>query len=219
MISFTFRPLTTWPRKKTESYHRRSSPFKATVDQTQKMLGRELNHLQAANPVVIQAAFSERHIRIDGLVYANAPQPEFPGIILTFTSGKHGPMNFCCDDCRRWQDNLRAIALTLERLRLADLYGVTKSGEQYAGWKALPGPIVTPAAMTVEDAARFVAKSADVPNQAGRIVDSADRFADYYRIAAKRLHPDANAGATPPEWYQLQRAKEILDKHFVSKGQ
>jgi hypothetical protein len=36
--------------------------------------------------------------------------------------------------------NVRAIALALEALRKVDRYGVTKRGEQYAGWKALPSP-------------------------------------------------------------------------------
>jgi hypothetical protein len=63
--------------------------------------------------------------------------------------------------CVKWTDNVHAIALTLERLRLADLYGVTSRGEQYAGWKMLPGPITAgPGAaptMSMEDAARFAA--------------------------------------------------------------
>jgi hypothetical protein len=40
-----------------------------------------------------------------------------------------------------WQHNVRAIALGLEALRKVDRYGITRRGEQYAGWKALPAGI------------------------------------------------------------------------------
>ncbi len=45
---------------------------------------------------------------------------------------------FPCDRFKHWDDNLRAISLTLERMRAVDRYGVTLNKQQYAGFKALP---------------------------------------------------------------------------------
>lgn len=51
---------------------------------------------------------------------------------------KHGPLTYETAEFATWQDNLRAIALGLEALRAVDRYGISKRGEQYRGWKALP---------------------------------------------------------------------------------
>lgn len=51
---------------------------------------------------------------------------------------KKGSLRFPCDTYISWEDNLRAIVLTLERLRAIDRYGVTQHAEQYKGWNALP---------------------------------------------------------------------------------
>jgi hypothetical protein len=99
------------------------------------LLERELRALRAKN-IVIQAAVTDQDIRNDGWLRANA-RPEHPGVILTFDS-RHGPLSYPCDAFNDWQANVRAIALALEALRKVDRYGVTKRGEQYTGWKALP---------------------------------------------------------------------------------
>ncbi len=91
---------------------------------------------------MIQAYVEDRQIRNDGMLYANA-RPARPGIILSFES-KHGPLSYPCDTFNDWQANLRAIAMSLEHLRAVDRYGVTKRGEQYAGWKSLPAPSTGP---------------------------------------------------------------------------
>jgi hypothetical protein len=109
---------------------------------------------------VIEAQFTEDEIRLDGRPRAGA-RPAFPGVIVSFDS-KHGPLRFCCDDCVDWMDNVRAIALTMNYLRGADRYGVTKDGEQYKGWKALPPPGPTDAKIqTAEQAAQWMASGLD----------------------------------------------------------
>jgi hypothetical protein len=203
-IEFTFKPLVKWPREQTPAYRRKHSPFKRNsgyaaeqgadrrmpVGRSFMDLKSELTHLRVDGPVVIEAGFRERDIRLDGQPRSDAPQPAFPGVLISFRSKVHGPLQFSCDDCDRWQDNVRAIALTLERLRLADRYGVTKRGEQYTGWKALPAPLVTPPPMTVEEAQAFIRSNGGD-----------------YRAAAKRLHPDA--GGSDEQWNKLQQAREL----------
>lgn len=70
----------------------------------------------------------------------------------------HGPMLYRCDryvsrwasQGPDWQQNVRAIAKTLEALRAVDRYGASSSGEQYAGYRQIastsspgPGPLAT----------------------------------------------------------------------------
>lgn len=131
-MQYNFRPIEQWPRPFTKN--RRRSQFDSTYSATLDKLDGELSKLGARN-IVIQLALKERDIRYDGLPRADARQPEHPGVIVSFDS-RHGALSYMCDEFFNWKDNLRGIALTLERLRLVDLYGVTKSGEQYKGWAA-----------------------------------------------------------------------------------
>lgn len=43
---------------------------------------------------------------------------------------------YATDCCVFWQHNVRSIALGLESLRAVDRYGITRRGEQYAGFRA-----------------------------------------------------------------------------------
>lgn len=134
-IKITFRPITLWPGTLTRN--RSESSFRSTYSATLDLLDRELWHL-GARELVIQLALQESDIRRDGLPRADS-RPAHPGVILAFRS-KHGPLQYATDEFSDWQSNLRAVALGLEALRKVDRYGVSKRGEQYAGWKALPAP-------------------------------------------------------------------------------
>jgi hypothetical protein len=43
---------------------------------------------------------------------------------------------YATDACEHWQHNVRSIALGLEALRAVDRYGISRRGEQYAGFRA-----------------------------------------------------------------------------------
>lgn len=43
---------------------------------------------------------------------------------------------YATDACAFWQHNVRSIALGLEALRAVDRYGISRRGEQYAGYRA-----------------------------------------------------------------------------------
>lgn len=128
-----FRPIDVWPGAETRS--RRRASFKAPLGSTMALLGRELLALNA-RVVIAQIAMTEADFRNDGIPYANA-RATHPGVVIAFES-KFGPLKFAVDTFTTWEDNLRAIALGMEALRKVDRYGVTKRGEQYTGWKALP---------------------------------------------------------------------------------
>jgi hypothetical protein len=84
---------------------------------------------------------------------------------------------YATDVCERWEHNVRAIALGLEALRAVDRHGITRRGEQYAGFKALPpgGPSVERGVQLIRDHGSVrAALLATHPDQGG---DSAE-FAD-----------------------------------------
>ena len=203
MVDIRFRPLQEWPRAATKT--RRQAAFTASWRSTIELLKRELKHLKAKN-VVIRVALRESDIRLDGLPRADARRPSHPGVILSFDS-ERGALSFMCDYFLRHEDNLRGIAMTLERLRLVDLYGVTSSGEQYKGWAALPAPDSD--IKTLEAAAAFIEKYSGL--SADKIKAETVEFRSAYRIAARKLHPDA--GGDTVTFQRLQAAHDILKRH------
>lgn len=134
-IDVQFEPIDQWPGERTRT--RRRSQFKASLQDTYRLLETELAHL-GCKRLVIQADCDRSMIRQDGLLRANA-RLRGPGIILAFDS-KHGPLRYPCDTFTHWDCNMRAIALALQALRAVDRYGVTKRAEQYRGWQPLPAP-------------------------------------------------------------------------------
>jgi hypothetical protein len=117
----------------------RRSPFKAPWRSTISLLAKELR-AHAAEMVVLEIDYLERDLRVDGLPRADR-RAQSPGIAVSFKAcGVAGSphLRYEVGTFNDWTDNLRAIALGLESLRAVDRYGVTKRGEQYQGWKALP---------------------------------------------------------------------------------
>jgi hypothetical protein len=126
----TFRPLDRPANSATEW-----SPFKASWTSTVKTLRRELEAIGARHAVML-VDFREQDFRADGMPRGDR-RARSPGVVLTVES-KRGTIRMEGVKYDDWQDNVRAIALSLEALRAVDRYGVTKSGEQYRGWLALP---------------------------------------------------------------------------------
>lgn len=196
------KPIVAWPGALARS--RQRSNFSASFGSTVDLVWREIHALQGRN-VVLQVAMADRDFRLDGYPRATA-RAEHPGVILTLDS-KHGPLSYPCDRFDHWQDNLRAIALALEALRKVDRYGVTKRGEQYAGWKQLPGGTPTTPPMSKDEAVRVMAELAGCTEPADIVNPYViDRW---YRAAAKRVHPDA--GGSTEAFQRLQQAKQVLD--------
>lgn len=149
----------------------RGRPFSAPLGRTVDLLSDELRHLQARG-AILELDLRDRDIRLDGFPRSDAKVGS-PAVVLSFTS-KHGPIRMATGEFDTWQDNLRAIALGMQALRAVDRYGVSKRGEQYRGYRALP-PSSDPADnITTEKQAR----------------DFLDAHGGSYREAARRLHPD-----------------------------
>ena len=199
-----FRPISTWPGERTGS--RTWSRFKASWPATLNLLERELEHLQARD-VVIEVALREDQIRIDGWPRAGAT-PTHPGVVVSFDS-KYGPLRYATDVFHHHEANVRAIALGLEALRKVDRYGITRRGEQYTGWKALPSSTIALDAggpSTKQEAAKIIADGARCSWET--VLDNEIEARLAYRAAVKRLHPDT--GGDAESFRRLQKAKELL---------
>lgn len=209
------RPLTTWPGTLTAWSSRTRSQFSAPLRSTLTLLTRELDALGARHPV-LEVAIPADQFRIDGRPRANARE-EHPGVVLSLPTTHVGALRYATDTFDRWQDNLRAIALGLEALRKVDRYGITRRGEQYAGFKAIGSGIAMPAAaavqMTVDEAARVLAdlsRTEHVTPDPSRLIEFEAARAAAFRVAARTHHPDA--GGDRATWDRLEQAKHVLDQ-------
>lgn len=184
----TFRPIDSWPGELTRN--RRRAPFRASWPSTIRLLEKELGMI-GARVVVFQIAVDERDLRLDGKPRAQA-RAEHPGVILAFES-RYGPLKYAVDAFDTWEDNVRGIALAMEALRKVDRYGVTKRGEQYAGWRAIP--------MSTDAADSILTRE-----QAHYYID--ERYGGDLRRALMETHPDR--GGDPDEFRKVVRAKELI---------
>jgi hypothetical protein len=225
-MRIVFRPLTEWPGQLRTDAQRKDSPFTASWTDTMDLLEREAR-LLGAREIVLQIAIPDSQIRSDGWPYARA-KAAHPAVTVVLPESNAGRVSFSTDRYNErgfhgylsgWQANLRAIALSMEALRAADRHGVTQ-GRQYAGFRELGSGIAAQAhVMTVEDAARFLIAQGDLtdlepdemPLAIRNLIDYPDARVPFYRVAAKRLHPDA--GGDSALFQRLQEAKRLLDEH------
>lgn len=208
-MRYVFRPLGPWTEGDTPN-RRGSHVFKASWSDTLNLLARELDYLEASN-VVLQADVTEADVRLDGMLRANA-RVNHPGVRVAFNS-KFGPLTYATDAYERWysygkldgwQANIRAIALGLEALRAVDRYGVTRRGEQYTGWKALPSGNGESSHMTRQDAVRVILAAAEA-------VENEAITPQVVRRAKANAHPDRNDGRREL-WDVVERAAAVLGR-------
>lgn len=205
-LQATFRPLDTWPGKQTPSYSRKRAPFRIGYAERLELLEHELSKL-GAKEIVIQAQFEPKDIRNDGWPRSSA-RTKGPAIIVSF-KGTKGPLSFPCDRYDSWEDNLYAIALSLEALRAVDRHGVTQNAEQYRGWQQIAAPAPENQSFaTARDAAAWLARIADSPYAVTAVMVPGPAFESAYKTAARKLHPDA--GGTHDDFVRLQQAARII---------
>jgi hypothetical protein len=207
-MRYLIRPIITWTDPVTED-RRGSHLFRAGWDATLDLLQREAEYLDVSGPIVVQVDVQQADIRADGMLKARA-RVGFPGVVVSFAS-RFGPLRYATDAYEQqysgtlasWQANVRAIALALEALRAVDRYGVTKRGEQYQGWTALPAAHAQ-GSKYFTDAAEALAwmKRCAGPDATG------DPKA-LYKLLGRRMHPDMPEGS-PELWERLDAAAAIL---------
>lgn len=149
MTSLSFRPLPLWPHKPTNprQWARFDTPYPRTV----ALLIREVELLGGKGDITIGVGLSETDIRLDGQPRANARAMSHPGVEISFES-KVGRLSYATDQYSEWQDNVRAIAVSLEALRAVERWGVSK-GRQYTGFALLEAgpPVETVGARLVDE--------------------------------------------------------------------
>lgn len=187
--SVVCKPVDSWPGEYTPDRERRRSPFRASAGQTMDLLRREIGFLDG-HTVVLEINVGPDDLRQDGWPYAHVNPP--PPVKLSFTS-KHGPLVYATDKFTTWVDNIRAIALGLEALRKVERYGITRNGEQYKGWAALP-PGTSPT--TRDEAAAELATLLQIIDPqhtltAADVLASPTTAVTHARIG---LHPDKPTG-------------------------
>lgn len=192
------------------------SRFTVTWSGCLELLERELGFLDATD-LVIECDVREQDLRLDGMIRSNA-RAASPAVRVAFESNV-GPLTyatdaFCRPSWRRggmqedWQHNVYAIALSLEALRKVDRYGVTKRGEQYAGFKALLSGRAMPAShMTRDRAVAILASYVNVPPEHLNLEH--DSLRSCWRRARRDAHPDRNAGDRT-KWNQVEQAAQVL---------
>jgi hypothetical protein len=180
---------------------------------TLALLEEETAALALDGLVVIEAGFAEWDLRMDRTGPLARVTESHPGAVVSFTSGLYGPLRYATDAYEQrwtgtppgWQANVRAVALTLGALRAIDRWGVARSGQQYAGWLALPeGGQGFPSA---DAALRWMKEN----TPQGFIGDTAREL---YRALAKRWHKE---GSEPDQenWDRLQAARLLLEQAKV----
>jgi hypothetical protein len=206
-MQWQIEPMVTWPYPETTG--RKPSQFKVGFKPTLELLGTELDHLRVQGAVAVRVVADEADIRRDGMLRASA-RVRHPGVAISFTSGKHGPLTYPCDAfearpySESWQANLRAIALGLQHLRAVDRYGIAGRGEQYAGWRAIEAP--KPSGFdSADDAIRWLAALTQSARQTEPIV--------LLKRAARAYHPDV--GGDPEIYARVDAARQLLKKGRV----
>lgn len=213
MLNYQVRPLENWigERTKTRTRSQFSAPWSKTLD----LLERELEFLRARE-IVIQADVASADIKNDGMLRASAI-PKTPAVKVSFQS-KHGPLSYPCDKFLDWRDNVRAVALALEALRMVSRYGVVRNDEQYRGWQLLPASAVASNGFaTAEDAAEFLLVAAEAEHRnPTRLLASQSEIDRVYRAAAVNHHPDH--GGNVEVFKCVQTAKDLIEKQHSGKA-
>lgn len=179
-------PLT-WPTGRPRTKYPEVSRFDALLGASIKDVQREVALLGGTDLIIS----SNLPTRRDGVPYANSAQPDDRGVAVYFTLKKR-PMCFACDRWRKVEENMRAIAKTIDALRGIERWGSGQMVEQaFTGFLSLPSP--------------------EQPWQVLGLPDSRptrDQVTEAYRRLAMEHHPDR--GGSEAEMSRLNAARDAL---------
>src|SRR5271170_6432852 len=115
-----------WPFGRPRKMYPDSSKFgNRTIDQAINILRKQITMLGGGTAVIS----SNMRLRLDGYPYSNQAQPSDKGVAAYFTY-KDRPMCFACDRWDKVQDNVYAIAMTIEAMRGIERWGSGSMVEQ-----------------------------------------------------------------------------------------
>ncbi len=135
-----------WPEgwKRTPSYQRKTATFSrqgkalTVFDGVQRVLD-ELQRLGVHQDDVIVS--TNLQTRLDGLPRSNQGRPGDPGVCVYWKPAKHPMRCMAVDRYDEVQDNLAAVAATLEAMRSIERHGGAAILDRaFTGFAALPAP-------------------------------------------------------------------------------
>ena len=191
-------PLT-WPqgRKRTNDWSREKSAFDVTFARARDDVIHEVElltgtrHGSYGSDTILSTNIA---LRRDGLPLAGQRQPTDPGAAVYFTYRKK-QMSFACDRWNKVEDNLRAIAKTIEALRGIARWGTGDMLQAaFTGFTALPAPS---AVRTWREVLGFGIRD-DVSREDVKVA---------YRRLASQHHPD-KPGGSHEKMAELNAAQE-----------
>ena len=128
-------PLT-WPPGRARMRSTQEPNFRTALGKAIQGVRSEVDSLGGRQLIIS----SNLPLRRDGIPYASASQPLDRGVAVYFTY-KSKPMCFACDRWTKVEDNMWAIAKTIEALRGIERWGSGQMVEQaFTGFAALPAP-------------------------------------------------------------------------------
>lgn len=131
-----------WPagRKRTGQYNREQARFDMSFARARDEIVRQVQMLvgrYTRSDLIISTNIA---LRRDGLPLAAQRQPDDPGVAIYFTYKKR-QMAFACDRWKKVEDNMQAIAKTIDALRGVARWGTGDMMEAaFTGFTALPAP-------------------------------------------------------------------------------
>lgn len=128
----TWRPLPAWPYPPIPA---KPSNFEVSWAKTLDDLEKEIALVKGTD-LLIGVVAGEDQFRIDGTPRAGL-KVGYRGAEVSFDIPDGRRVVYHTDAFRTLQENLRGISLGLTALRAIDRYGITTSGEQYAGFAML----------------------------------------------------------------------------------
>lgn len=178
MDETTAYPLS-WPHGRPRAPYRSRSAFRGrTFGATRDFLVNELR-LLGAHHIVLSTNIP---LRQDGLPYATFRTPDDPGVAVYFEYKKK-PMAFCCDLWMKVEDNMHAVAKTIEALRGIARWGTGDMMDAaFSGFVALPPPTDKETALWAE------AGIMDPDNW------DAEKKTRALRVLIQKYHPDKLEG-------------------------
>lgn len=125
-----------WPQGRKRTHSPEKSRFDVSFITARDGIVTELERLGAKSAVLS----TNIELRLDGLPYANRPEPKDGGAAVYFTY-KDQQMCFACDRWDKVKDNIQAIRHTISALRGIARWGTGDMLQAaFTGFQALPAP-------------------------------------------------------------------------------
>lgn len=145
---------------------------------------------------------TDLRVRKDGLPYSDQRQPDDPGAVVSFRLPGDKPVVLPCDRYTKVEQNLAAIAATLEAKRAIERHGVSTLAREFEGYLLLgdgsgttPGPQGGVAITLPLQPHEVLGVHPEAPVE---VAEAA------YRALAKKHHPDR--GGDPEQMSSLNDA-------------